>query len=267
MLTDTHSHLYADEFDADRDEAIARAQAAGIGLILLPAIDADSYDRQEALAASHPHLFRQMMGLHPTSVDANWEQALAIARQRLFAQPDKYVGIGEIGLDFYWDTTFRTQQLEALQQQMEWAVELGKPVVLHLRSGKDGGAETDAYAEMFRQLALLDGHHPRGIMHCFSGTLADARRAVEMGFLLGIGGTLTYKKSTLPDIVSEIPIENIVLETDDPYLAPVPHRGHRNEPSFITHVADKMAEIKGISADEVAAITTANARRLFDLDF
>lgn len=265
MLTDTHSHLYADEFDADRDQAIARAQAAGIGLILLPAIDADSYERQEALAASHPHLFRQMMGLHPTSVDANWEQALATARQRLFAQPDKYVGIGEIGLDFYWDTTFRTQQLEALQQQMEWAVELGKPIVLHLRSGKDGGAETDAYAEMFRQLALLDGHHPRGIMHCFSGTPDDARKAVDMGFLIGIGGTLTYKKSTLPDIVRALPIGSIVLETDDPYLAPVPHRGKRNEPAFMLSVAEKLAEIKALTTAEVAAITTANALRLFDL--
>lgn len=265
MLIDTHSHIYAEEFDDDRNEAIARAEAAGVGMILLPAIDNESYDRQETLALSRPDLFRQMMGLHPTSIDADYKAALELAHKKLVANPSKYIAIGEVGLDFYWDTTFRQQQTEALNQQIQWAEELHKPLVLHLRSGKDGSTETDAYAAMFSILEHFDGTVNKGILHCFSGTLADARRAVEMGFLLGIGGTLTYKKSTLPDIVSEIPIENIVLETDDPYLAPIPHRGHRNEPSFITHVADKMAEIKGLSADEVAAITTANARRLFDL--
>lgn len=264
MLTDTHSHIYAEEFDDDRDNVIARAETAGVGLVLLPAIDANSYERQERLAASRPDLFRQMMGLHPTSVDADYGKALDIAQEKLFANPDKYIGIGEIGLDFYWDTTYHRQQIETLELQTGWAQALDKPIVLHLRNGKDGSADTDAYAEVFQ---LLDrcNYSGRGIMHCFSGTLKDAQRAVEMGFLIGIGGTVTYKKSTLPDIVRALPLENIVLETDSPYLAPVPYRGQRNESAYVSIVAQKVAEIKGLSPDEVAEVTTANARRMFRL--
>ena len=264
MLIDTHSHIYAEEFDADRDEVVSRAEKAGVGLMLLPAIDGESYDRQEALAASRPDLFRQMMGLHPTSVDENFEASLDLAHNRLFSIPDKYIGIGEIGLDFYWDTTFREQQIEVLEQQTVWAKELDKPIVLHLRNGKDGNAETDAYAEVFCLLERCN-YNGRGIMHCFSGTLKDAQRAVEMGFLIGIGGVVTYKKSALPDIVRVLPLESIVLETDSPYLAPVPHRGQRNESAYVSIVAQKVAEIKGISFDEVADATTDNARRLFKL--
>ena len=262
MLTDTHSHIYAEEFDADRDDVVARAEQAGVRLILLPAIDKESYDRQEALAASRPDLFRQMMGLHPTSVGEEYRSDLELAHDKLFSNPDKYIGIGEVGLDFYWDTTYRRQQIEALELQTGWAQELGKPIVLHLRNGKDGSADTDAYAEVFRLLERC-AYRGRGIMHCFSGTMADAERAAELGFLIGIGGSLTYKKSTLPDIVRALPLENIVLETDSPYLAPVPYRGRRNESAYVSLVAQKVAEIKGLSPDEVAAATTTNACQLF----
>ena len=262
MLTDTHSHIYAEEFDADRDDVVARAEQAGVGLILLPAIDKESYDRQEALAASRPDLFRQMMGLHPTSVGEDYRSDLELAHDKLFSNPDKYIGIGEVGLDFYWDTTYRRQQIEALELQTGWAQELGKPIVLHLRNGKDGGADTDAYAEVFRLLERC-AYRGRGIMHCFSGTMADAERAAELGFLIGIGGSLTYKKSTLPDIVRALPLESIVLETDSPFLAPVPYRGRRNESAYVSIVAQKVAEIKDISNDEVAEVTTANACQLF----
>lgn len=263
MLIDTHSHIYAEEFDADRDEVVARAEGAGVGLILLPAIDSESYDRQEALAASRPDLFRQMMGLHPTSVGADNEEALQTVRQKLFANSQTYIGIGEIGLDFYWDTTYREQQVSVLEQQIRWAEELRKPIVLHLRSGKAGNSVDDAYRAVFQ---ILENHaDTRGIMHCFSGTLDDARRAVEMGFMLGIGGTVTYKKSTLPDIVREIPLDHLLLETDAPYLAPVPYRGRRNESAYVAVVADKVAEVKGIATDEVAEATTLNAKRLFGL--
>lgn len=262
MLTDTHSHIYAEEFDADRDDVVARAEQAGVRLILLPAIDKESYDRQEALAASRPDLFRQMMGLHPTSVGEEYRSDLELAHDKLFSNPDKYIGIGEVGLDFYWDTTYRRQQIEALELQTGWAQELGKPIVLHLRNGKDGSADTDAYAEVFRLLERC-AYRGRGIMHCFSGTMADAERAAELGFLIGIGGSLTYKKSTLPDIVRALPLENIVLETDSPYLAPVPYRGRRNESAYVSIVAQKVAEIKGLSPDEVAAATTTNACQLF----
>lgn len=264
MLIDTHSHIYAEEFDDDRNEAIARAEAAGVGMILLPAIDNESYDRQETLALSRPDLFRQMMGLHPTSVDADYKAALELAHKKLVANPSKYIAIGEVGLDFYWDTTFRQQQTEALNQQIQWAEEMHKPLVLHLRSGKDGSDDSNAYAEIFRLLERCR-YGGKGIMHCFSGTLKDAQRAVEMGFLIGIGGVVTYKKSALPDIVRVLPLESIVLETDSPYLAPVPHRGQRNESAYVSIVAQKVAEIKGISFDEVADATTDNARRLFKL--
>lgn len=264
MLIDTHSHIYAEEFDDDRNEAIARAEAAGVGMILLPAIDNESYDRQETLALSRPDLFRQMMGLHPTSVDADYKAALELAHKKLDANPSEYIAIGEVGLDFYWDTTFRQQQTEALNQQIQWAEELHKPLVLHLRSGKDGSDDSNAYAEIFRLLERCR-YGGKGIMHCFSGTLKDAQRAVEMGFLIGIGGVVTYKKSALPDIVRVLPLESIVLETDSPYLAPVPHRGQRNESAYVSIVAQKVAEIKGISFDEVADATTDNARRLFKL--
>ena len=260
MLIDTHSHIYAEEFDADRDEVVARAEAAGVGCIVLPAIDSKSHSRQEALAMSRPGLFRQMMGLHPTSVGEDYREELETARALLFGTPCKYVAVGEIGLDFYWDTTYRQQQVEVVEIQLGWAEELGLPVALHLRSGKEQTPETDAYAEMFR---ILDGRRCRGIMHCFSGTLDDALRAVEMGFLLGIGGVVTYKKSTLPDIVRAVPLESIVLETDAPYLAPVPWRGRRNETSYLVHVAQKVAEIKGTTVEEVSSVTTENAKKLF----
>lgn len=262
MLTDTHSHIYAEEFDTDRDDVVARAEQAGVRLILLPAIDKESYDRQEALAASRPDLFRQMMGLHPTSVGEDYRSDLELAHDKLFSTPNKYIGIGEVGLDFYWDTTYRRQQIEALELQTGWAQALDKPIVLHLRNSKDGSADTDAYAEVFQ---LLDrcNYSGRGIMHCFSGTMADAERAAELGFLIGIGGSLTYKKSTLPDIVRALPLESIVLETDSPYLAPVPYRGRRNESAYVSLVAQKVAEIKGISNDEVAEVTTTNACQLF----
>ena len=262
MLTDTHSHIYAEEFDTDRDDVVARAEQAGVRLILLPAIDKESYDRQEALAASRPDLFRQMMGLHPTSVGEDYRSDLELAHDKLFSNPNKYIGIGEVGLDFYWDTTYRRQQIEALELQTGWAQALDKPIVLHLRNGKDGSADTDAYAEVFRLLERC-AYRGRGIMHCFSGTMADAERAAELGFLIGIGGSLTYKKSTLPDIVRALPLESIVLETDSPYLAPVPYRGRRNESTYVSLVAQKVAEIKGLSPDEVAAATTTNACQLF----
>lgn len=260
---DTHSHIYSEEFDEDREDVIERATAAGVSCILLPAIDPESYVRQEQLVQSRPDLFRQMMGLHPTSVTASYEEPLNEARQLLFATPEKYIGIGEIGLDFYWDTTYKKQQIEVLEEQFRWAESLRKPVVLHLRNGKEVHEATDAYKNVFR---ILEHHSGlRGIMHCFSGTIEDARQAIEIGFLLGIGGVVTYKKSTLPSIVEEIPLEKIVLETDSPYLAPVPYRGKRNESSYVATVAQKVADIKQTTIEQVGEVSAANARALFGL--
>lgn len=256
MLIDTHSHIYSEEFDNDRDEVIARAEEAGVGLILLPAIDRESYDRQEKLASSRQDLFRQMMGLHPTSVVDDPTDDLHMVEERLFSTPDKYIAVGEIGLDLYWDTSRKQQQMEALEKQVYWAEMLDKPIVLHVRN---------AYDEVF---GLLEKHGSmvyKGIMHCFSGTLDDAWRAIDMGFHLGIGGVVTYKKSSLPDIVAAIPLEKIVLETDAPYLAPVPYRGRRNETAYITCVADRIAEIKGCNRTTVDNVTTQNAMALFNM--
>ena len=276
-MIDTHSHIYSEEFDEDRTEVIARAKAAGVDMILLPAIDSQSHKRQEALAISRPEMFRQMMGLHPTSVSDDYETELAIVHQKLFNSNNQafkyssinpqYIAIGEIGLDFYWDTTFREQQIDACHKQMTWAEELGLPLALHLRSAKESNdvtARGDAYEEFF-SICKKTGSC-QGIMHCFSGSLADARRAVEMGFLLGIGGVVTYKKSTLPEIVKEVGLDNIVLETDAPYLAPVPYRGRRNESSYVRFVAEKVAEILGVSFEEVEVVTTRNAKRIFGLE-
>lgn len=260
-LIDTHSHIYSEEFDEDRAAVIERATTIGVSLILLPAIDPDSHSRQELLAQSRPDLFRQMMGLHPTSVTQCYDEPLNETRQLLFATPEKYIGVGEIGLDFYWDTTYKQQQIEVLEEQFRWAEELDKPVVLHLRNGKEVKEATDAYREVFH---ILEHHtNLRGIMHCFSGTLEDAQRAVAMGFLLGIGGVVTYKKSTLPTIVENTPLEKIVLETDSPYLAPVPYRGKRNESSYVATVAQKVADIKQTTIEHVGEVTSSNARTLF----
>lgn len=273
MLIDTHTHLYDAAFDEDREAAVARAEAAGVGAMLLPAVDAVEYGRQEALAVAHPALFRQMMGLHPTSVPSDWQTALEPARRLLFACPDKYVAVGEIGLDFYWSREGEEAQRSALRQQLLWAQQLGKPVSLHLRSAKDGSADAcEAFFELLSELSEgLALSAPagcavlRGVMHCFSGSTAQAWRGVNKGFLLGIGGVVSYKHSSMAEVASAIPLSHLVLETDAPYLAPVPHRGKRNESAYLQDVAQCVANIKHISVEEVAAVTTANARRLFDL--
>ncbi|MBR1792194.1 MAG: TatD family hydrolase [Bacteroidales bacterium] len=256
MIIDTHTHLYCEEFDADCDAAVQRALDSGVSLMLLPAIDSGSVQRQENLWRKYPGCFRQMTGVHPTSIKEDYEQEVALVESLLLSSPEKYVAIGEIGLDFYWDSSFRLQQEDALMRQLDLAERYDKPVALHIRN---------AYDEFFQLIERRGRSSYRGVLHCYSGTLEQAWRAVEMGFYLGIGGVLTYKKSTLPYIVSEIPLERLLLETDAPYLAPVPFRGHRNESAYIVHVAERMADIKQIPVARVADVTTANALSLFRL--
>ncbi|MBQ0015726.1 MAG: TatD family hydrolase [Bacteroidales bacterium] len=256
MFVDTHTHIYCEEFDQCRDAVISRAFQAGVNRLLLPAIDGDTYQRQWDLAVAYPDTMYQMMGLHPTSVSDDYESQLSLAHDWLYNNPDSYVGVGEIGLDFYWDTSYRDQQMSALRHQLRWADELNKPVALHVRN---------AYGELFDLLDDINKPVWKGVLHCFGGTLDQAQVALEMGFCLGIGGVLTYKKSLLPDIVKKIPLSGIVLETDAPYLAPVPHRGKQNEPSFLPDVARCLAGIKDITLEEVARQTTENAMELFHL--
>ncbi|MCR5822503.1 MAG: TatD family hydrolase [Bacteroidales bacterium] len=255
-LIDTHCHLYDEAFDSDRDEAVRRAIEAGVCMMLLPDIDALSVERQERLAASNPTVFREMVGLHPTSIRPEYDHDLEQVELRLRTNPDRYVAVGEIGMDLYWDRTYEAEQRDALRRQVLMAQEFGKPVALHIRK---------AHNEVFGLLRDMNCTVYRGVMHCFGGSVQEARRAVEMGFHLGIGGVVTFKNATMAQVVKEIPLENLLLETDAPYLAPVPYRGKRNESAFVVEVAKKIAEIKQIPLEQVAEQTTANARDLFRL--
>jgi TatD DNase family protein len=259
---DTHCHLYDEAFDTDRDQALQRALDAGVTTMLLPDIDSSSTSRLDALAAAYPQHFRRMAGLHPTSVKEDFEQELQQVHERLFAahnpQPavHTFVAVGEIGMDLYWDRTFEAEQREVLRTQMLWAEALGLPVALHIRK---------AHNEVFGLLRDLNRPRYRGVMHCFGGSVQEAQRAVEMGFHLGIGGVVTFKNASLADVVKAVPLERLLLETDAPYLSPVPHRGQRNEPAYIPLIAQRIADLRGITLDEVAATTTASASALFRL--
>ena len=197
-----------------------------------------------------------MIGVHPTSIKDNYTHELATVESKLAADHHKYIAIGEIGLDYYWDTTYSSQQCLALEQQLHWANLYHKPVCLHIRN---------AYSEMFKILNRYNVE-AKGVFHCFSGTLDEAWRAVDLGYMIGIGGVVTFKKAALADIVKDIPLDMIVLETDSPYLAPTPFRGKRNESTYCKIVAEKIAEIKNITLQEVATTTTKNAKRLFRLE-
>ena len=280
-MIDTHCHLYDEAFDHDRDDTVRRALDAGVHIILLPAIDSLSHSRQESLANAYPQHFRQMMGLHPTSVTADFQPELDIVQRKLFeclnvSTPDclniyaantqsikqsnnqtiPYVAVGEIGLDLYWDKTFLDQQLHVLRQQLLWAEQLRLPVCLHVRK---------AHNELFGLLRDLNRPQYSGVMHCFGGSVQEAHRAIEMGFHIGIGGVVTYKNATLADVARTVPLDRILLETDAPYLPPVPYRGKRNESAYIPIIANCIATLRGITTQEVADTTTASARQLFHL--
>jgi TatD DNase family protein len=252
---DTHSHLYAEEFDNDRTEAISRCFESGVSRLILPDIDASSRQAMLDMAASDPQHFFPCAGLHPTSVDSDYKTALKQV-EAMLASGQRFYAVGEIGIDLYWDQTFEREQFDAFATQVRWAKELGLPIIVHIRN---------AIEKTIAALEPLADDRLRGVFHCFSGTLEQARQAIDMGFMLGIGGVLTFKKSDLPAVIEQIDIQNLILETDCPYLAPVPHRGKRNESSFLPFVAQKLAEIKKLSIEDVAALTTANAEKLFGL--
>ena len=252
-LSDTHTHLYLPEFDNDRNAMIHRAFEAGVTEIYLPNVDSETISPLHALVDAYPQNCFPMMGLHPCSVKLeSMENELALVKHWLDARD--YVAVGEIGLDLYWDKSTLDIQIEALKRQCEWAIEKELPVVLHCR---ESTAESIEIIRPFAERGL------KGVFHCFSGTLEEAKMAIEMDFFLGIGGVLTFKKSGLADIVSQLPLEYVVLETDAPYLAPVPFRGKRNESAYIRNILEALSDIRRIGKNELAEITTANARRLF----
>lgn len=253
-LVDTHCHIYAPEFDSDRIEMLARAENEGITKMLMPAIDISTHVRMLELETLFPGKCVSMMGLHPCSVKADYLEELRLVEEYFGKRP--FVAVGETGLDFYWDITYKTEQVEAFQRQIEWALHYDIPVVIHSRNS------TDECIEMIRK--NQDGKL-KGVFHCFSGSIDQALKIIDLGFFLGIGGVVTFKKSGLDAIVQQLDLQHIILETDAPYLAPVPFRGKRNECSFIKYVAEKLAGIKGVPVEEIAHVTTANAEKLFDL--
>lgn len=253
MFIDTHAHLYHKQFDHDREELLQRAFDAGVEKLFLPNVDGDSIEAMDRLAAAHPQKCFAMMGLHPCSVAEDNTAAMDQVERHL--RTGRYCAVGEIGIDLYWDKTWLAQQQEVFRQQVRWAKELALPIAIHCRNSF---AETIAIVEEENTDAL------RGVFHCFTGTPAEAQRIIALGgFVLGIGGVITYPKGGLFETMRAVGPAHCVLETDAPYLAPVPFRGKRNESAYIPHIAAKLAEATGTSVAEIARITTANAHQLF----
>lgn len=249
---DTHAHLYTEQFDEDREEMLERAKAQDIVEFYLPNIDQTSIDAMLALEAEHPSDCFAMMGVHPCSIKADYKNELDLAEQWL--KQRSFVGVGEIGIDLYWDKTFVEEQKKAFRIQINWARDLGIPFVIHSRDSLD--MTIDIVKEE------QDGNLS-GIFHCFGGTVEQAERIRDLGFYMGIGGVLTFKKSGLDATLKSIPLGSLVLETDAPYLAPTPFRGKRNESAYIRQIGERLASVKETALDKVAAVTTENARRIF----
>ena len=254
MITDTHTHLYAEQFDQDRDQVIEKALGLGITRFFIPAIDSSYYDKMFALEKSYPENLFLMAGLHPTHVKADYEKELEIVRNQLDSH--RFYAVGEIGMDLYWDKTFVKEQQEAFLLQISWAKERALPIVIHCR---------DAFDEIFEVLEQVNDDRLFGIFHCFTGNRQQADRIVNYGFKLGIGGVVTFKNGGLDKFIAEIPLEHIVLETDSPYLAPAPFRGKRNESSYLIRIVDKLVDLYKMSPAEIARITTQNSRNIFGI--
>lgn len=254
MLIDTHCHLYLDNFKPDLAEVMQRADDAGVKRFYLPAIDSSETENMLKLEASYPGICFAMMGLHPCSVKGNYKDELDRVGDWLAKR--KFAAVGEIGLDFYWDKTFADEQYAAFRMQIEWSLQYGLPIVIHTRN---------AMQETIDVVSEYVPRGVRGIFHCFGDSYENASQITGMGFYLGIGGVLTYKKSGLAEVLAKVDLNNVVLETDSPYLTPVPFRGRRNESSYLKYVVEKLAEIKNMPAEEVAAITSSNAQKIFGL--
>ncbi|MEO5889288.1 MAG: TatD family hydrolase [Ferruginibacter sp.] len=251
-LTDTHCHLYGDEFSGDIDSVIKRAEIAGVECFYLPGIDSTVIKAMLDLEQRYPEKCKAMMGLHPCSVKENYKEELQIVEEWLGKR--KFAAVGEIGLDYYWDKTFIAEQAAAFRTQIEWSIQYDLPISIHTRNA------------MQETIDIIKEYVPggvRGVFHCFGGSLENAKEIIGSGFYLGIGGVLTYKNAGLAEVLAEVDLNYLVLETDAPYLTPVPFRGKRNESSYLKYVVAKLAETKKCSIEEVASITTANAEKIF----
>ncbi|MGL4851675.1 MAG: TatD family hydrolase [Phocaeicola sp.] len=256
-MIDTHTHLFADEFSDDLSVVIDRAQAAGIGKFILPNIDETSIKPMLNVCSRFPGICFPTIGLHPTSVGADYEEKLQLLKGYL-SDSHPFVAVGEVGLDLYWDKTYAKEQEKVLHTQIGWALEYGLPLIIHCR---------EAYSELLTVLKSYNETALSGVFHSFGGSEQDAERLLAYSqFCLGINGTVTFKKCTLPEVLKKVPIDRIVLETDSPYLAPVPFRGRRNESAYVVHVADKLSDVYQRSEAEIATITTQNALKLFRME-
>lgn len=254
IITDTHTHLYSEQFDDDRKEIVQKAIDQGVSRFFVPAIDSTYYDAMFDLEQQFPEQVFLMAGLHPTHVKENFKEELEVVRKML--QKRKFFAVGEIGLDLYWDKTFLQQQQDAFKLQISWAKENKLPIVIHCRN---------AFDEIFEILEEVKDDDLYGIFHCFTGNMEQAKQAVSYNMKLGIGGVVTFKNGKIDKFLNEIPLQNIVVETDAPYLAPTPFRGKRNESSYILNVVDKLADIYGVSQEKIADITTKNSQQVFGI--
>ena len=259
MFIDTHTHLDGEEFAADRAEVMARAREAGVGKVFLPAIDIKSTEAILDVCRQYPGYAYPMVGLHPEEVRADWREVLVQMKQYLKPE-NHFIAIGEVGLDYYWSREFEQEQLDAFEEQVKWSVETRLPLMIHCRKGQN---------EMVQLLRRYKNDLPGGVFHCFTGNEHEAEELLQFDrFVLGIGGVLTFKKSHLPEVLpAVVPLDRIVIETDSPYMAPVPMRGQRNESAYVKFVLQRLAEAYGVSDDTVAATTNAAAQRIFPLAF
>ncbi len=263
MFIDTHCHLDGEEFAADRDAVVQRAREAGCTAVFLPAIDVASCHTVLDVCRQYPGFCRPMLGLHPEEVKADWKEVLGHIKYSLTSHlsplTSPVIAIGEVGLDYYWSREFEHEQLEAFEEQVRWAVELQLPLMIHCRKAQN---------EMVAIIKRYAHDLPGGVFHCFTGNVQEAQQLLEFDrFVLGIGGVLTFKKSHLPETLAEVvPLNRIVLETDAPYMAPVPLRGQRNEPAFIRHVITRLAEAYGVAEEEICRQTNANVARVFNVN-
>lgn len=259
MFIDTHTHLDGDEFATDRAEVMARAREAGVGKVFLPAIDIKSTEAILDVCRQYPGYAYPMVGLHPEEVRADWSDVLAQMKQYLKPE-NRFIAIGEVGLDYYWSREFEQEQLDAFEEQVKWSVETRLPLMIHCRKGQN---------EMVQLLRRYKNDLPGGVFHCFTGNEHEAEELLQFdNFVLGIGGVFTFKKSHLPEVLpAVVPLDRIVIETDSPYMAPVPMRGQRNESAYVKFVLRCLAEAYGVSEEVVATTTTATAQRIFPLAF
>lgn len=254
MLIDTHSHIYSTDFIHDRDEIIQRAYSSDVRKIILPNIDSSSVKNLLDMVDTYPHICFPLMGLHPTSVNYDYQEELQVVEYWL--KKRKFYGIGEIGIDLYWETSFLEEQTHAFRFQLNLAREYQLPIVIHVR---------DSFEQVYNVLLEEKDKNLTGVFHSFSGTLEQAQLVIDLGFKIGVNGIITFKKSGLDEVISKIDPSNLLLETDSPYLTPVPFRGKRNESSYLVHIAQKIADLHQMTVGEIAKITTENARKLFGI--